>query len=197
MTPASRPSEQGVTVVETVLSVSILVALSAGIFGIVLDAEGVFSTSLRANEVRENTVRSFGVLKNELRQANPDTLTIDDLDPSGDIVEIEVPLRQDGADIVWGANGQDGFRWRFLLAAQPNTTDMQYVRRLIDDGGAAVGEDQVLARNVMVDGGKGVTVTRVGSVLNVSLRLRFGREVQENHDAVARTQTVSVRLRSE
>lgn len=198
--------ERGSTLVETVISAGVFVAVAGFTFAIVRDTSGAVSQQLDASTTRRHADDAHVLLADEVGDADPATFAIDVSDPLGDELVFQLALPEAGDGPVWGARlladgaSVDVAGAFVRYSAEQGSHGAQscrLVRRVTDAAGAPLGGEQVVVEALEAPDdvlGKGFTATRAGNL--VTLRLRLRRAHAEGAGAEARTHEVVVRLRN-
>ncbi|KPJ52867.1 MAG: hypothetical protein AMS16_05835 [Planctomycetes bacterium DG_58] len=187
MRPKSR--QAGFTLIE--------VAIVAIISGLLLITVVVLTTSTDEayDTVRQDTEANFSVrealnrVSDDLRQSSSSIIKItSDPDNNHDIIDLQVPVSQDGSTVNWGAAETVGWHIHILVE------DGWLIRRVTDGAGIPQQTDEVLARNVdsQFEGEKGFSVTPIGSIYVITVRVTAERKQR----IWRRTETTSVSTRN-
>src|SRR5689334_19549249 len=171
-----RRRDGGFTLLETVVVAGIFSVLSAGIFSLLKDANGVYQTTVRSSMARRHCSELANALATEISCANPASLAIDASHAEGDRVTLQLPLSVANAVVTWGATEHvdrsgtpaGGAFVTYRLVQDPARSRLwDLVRHVVDAAGNSLGPDEALVSDVdAVDArsGKGFQVVRNGDL---------------------------------
>ncbi|HUW56246.1 MAG TPA: prepilin-type N-terminal cleavage/methylation domain-containing protein [Planctomycetota bacterium] len=185
----ARSRQAGFTLVEVAIVAIISSILLITIIVLTASSNDAYLT------VREDTDANFSLrqalnrISDDLRQSSSSIIHItSDPDNNHDIVDLQVPISQDGSTVNWGAEGTIG--WHIHIQVE----DGWLIRRVTDGVGIPQRMDEVLARDVdnLFDGQKGFGVTEAAGLYTITLRV-----IAERKQLVwRRTETTSVSTRN-
>lgn len=153
-----------VTVIATLLLMTIVVLTT--------------STNDAYDTVREDTEANFSLrrtlnrISDDMRQSSSSMIKIaTDPDNNHDSLDLQMPVSQEDSTVNWGAAGTVGWHIHILVE------DGWLIRRVTDGAGIPQRTDEVLARSVdnQFDGEKGFSVTEVGGLYQITLRVTARR----------------------
>lgn len=159
--------QNGFTLIEVAIVVTILGVVLLAAVMLARGTQGAYESLSQDTELNFYLRRALEKMTDELRRCTLAQITIENSDPGADAVEFSLPLGVSTDTVIWGAEGQPGWRVRFLVE------DGVLVRRVVDGTGTIRTMDQVLATGVdgLRDGRKGFSVAGSDSLFTLSLRL--------------------------
>lgn len=199
----------GHTLLETTLSLSLLLLLAGGTLSLLRDSGEVFGESVRQAADRREVDGALASLARELEQASRTTVVIDRTAPEGDSVKFQLPLDLAGAAVTLGAtlrvDGEDRplpgatIAWKAVGGVRG---PVELHRQVIAADGVTLVADEIACPDLdFLDaaGNRGFSVQFDGRIASVTLRSLPRLETGApdlSATRMGRTQLASVRLRS-
>jgi prepilin-type N-terminal cleavage/methylation domain-containing protein len=162
----------GLTMIELMIAVTIASVLMVILGNIIISTTHSVDTLTVDTVSDQELKRSMGRLIGELQTVSPTALSINSADANNDAVILQTPGPYTSGTVNWGAVDTQG-TWRDDWTAQYLVVDHRLIRRVFNDSGNQIGNDELLARDLDLRSGvnKGFSVSRTGNVVKVSLRV--------------------------
>lgn len=164
----ARRRPAGFTLIETIVVVAVMGAILVSVVTFSLATQSSYEIVLSGAKTTADIRRPLDAMTADLRNSAPDRVTVDELAPDWDAVSFQVPVGWNGGGIVWGAEGEAGYRLEYRIEGVG-----RLVRRVLDDTGTPV-DEITLARRVdtVREGVKGFDVEMDDDHCILTLRIR-------------------------
>ena len=179
---ATIDRRRGLTILEIIVATAVMTVLMTVLGNILVcstrSVDAIVVDSVSDQEIK----RGLSRLINELETSASTVVAIDSSNINFDQVTFQTPGTYNGA-ISWGATDAAA-AWHSLWTVRYRVSGNQLVRRVINSSGNQVGADEMLVRKLDDLSGavKGFGVTRVGQLVNITIRVR--KKFQDGKDYV-------------
>jgi len=195
--PAARPGSGfqkvrkraccGYSAVEMAMSMSLFLFIVSGTCVVVNQAGDTWCSVVERTTLQAQSSDTMQKITGDLKNARD--ITIDESDPTADVVTFQIPIKVEDGKVTWGAykytiedgkakyKPKKGYWVQYRMVSKVNKNGKirkMLVRRILDKDKAKTGDDELIAKKMNCSGGsqKSFRVTRTGDLMAVSLRLR-------------------------